>query len=391
MLIETSTRKLRNDGIDALRGLSIISVILLHIYIRVPLDLTIIDQSISISITNILFRSGYYGVIVFFVISGFLITTTSLKRWGSLQNISYSEFYQMRFARIMPCLISLLMILTLLDRLNISGFVIHTTSLSKTIFSALTFQINWLEAKTGYLPGNWDILWSLSVEEAFYVFFPIYCILLRKQTLFILAMLGFILIGPFARTWTSNDIWSDHSYLSCLDGIAIGCLAALISYQFKLNKIEFLCILLTGLFLFIFIFIFRKQAFEMGVSTRGLNVTIIEMGTGLMLIAMQEWYVKGNRVGSIWTVPLRWLGRNSYEIYLTHLFLVIAISKTLIYFQPTKLVIGVGYLMTLILSGILGQYIARYFSEPMNQLLREITLGHSKAYYREQKATGNNL
>ncbi|HAT6366845.1 TPA: acyltransferase [Legionella pneumophila] len=376
---EIITYKHRNDGIDALRGLSIISVILLHLYIRMPLDLIFIDQAVSISITNILFRSGYYGVIVFFVISGFLITTTSLKRWGNLQSISYSQFYQMRFARIMPCLISLLMILTLLDRLNITGFVIHTTSLSIAIFSALTFQINWLEAKTGYLPGNWDILWSLSVEEAFYVLFPLFCILLRKRTLFLLAMLGFILIGPFARTWTSNDIWSDHSYLSCMDGIAIGCLAALISYHFKLNKIKFLCILLTGLFLFIFIFIFRKQAFEMGLAAVGLNVTIIEMGTGLLLIAMQEWYVKGERVGSIWTVPFSWLGRNSYEIYLTHSFLVIVISKTLMYFQPTKLIIGMSYLMTLVLSGILGQYIARYFSEPMNQLLREKTQGHSKA------------
>ncbi|CZI43403.1 TPA: acyltransferase [Legionella pneumophila] len=376
---EMTAHKHRNDGIDALRGLSIISVILLHLYIRVPLDLTSIDQIISLSITNILFRSGYYGVIVFFVISGFLITTTSLKRWEKLQSISYSQFYRMRFARIMPCLICLLMVLTLLDRLNITGFVIHTTSLSVAIFSALTFQINWLEAKTGYLPSNWDILWSLSVEEAFYVFFPLFCILLRKQTLFVLAMLGFILLGPFARTWTNNDIWCDHSYLSCMDGIAIGCLAALISYHFKLNKIKFLCILLTGLFLFIFILIFRKQAFEMGLSTIGLNVTLIEIGTGLLLISMQEWYVKGKRVGSIWTAPLRWLGRNSYEVYLTHPFLVIVISKTLMHFQPTKLVIGVSYLMTLALSGILGQYIARYFSEPMNQLLREKTQGYSKA------------
>lgn len=117
----------------------------------------------------------------------------------------------------------------------------------------------------------------------------------------------------------------------------------------------------------------------MGLSTIGLNVTIIEIGTGLLLISMQEWYVKGKRVGSIWTAPLRWFGRNSYEVYLTHPFLVIVISKTLMHFQPTKLVIGVSYLMTLALSGILGQYIACYFSEPMNQLLREKTQGYSKA------------
>lgn len=59
-----------------------------------------------------------------------------------------------------------------------------------SIFSALTFQINWLESKVGYLPANWDILWSLSMEAVFYLFFPILCFMLHKQTRLILIPYG---------------------------------------------------------------------------------------------------------------------------------------------------------------------------------------------------------
>jgi peptidoglycan/LPS O-acetylase OafA/YrhL len=335
-------------------------------------------------LTNIIFRSGYYGVIIFFVISGFLIATTSIKRFGVLQNISYNQFYKMRFARIMPCLFVLLTILSILDINGITGFVIKTTSLAQAIFSALTFQTNWLEAKTGYLPASWDVLWSLSVEEIFYLFFPLVCLIFRKTYYFILAMFLFILIGPFARiTFTENEIWSDHSYLSCMDGIAIGCLAALFSHHFKLNKKIFLLILLTGISLFSFVFIFRKQAYDIGISKIGLNVTILEISIGLILIAMQEWYTKGNRLGSFWIAPIRWFGQNSYEIYLIHSFFIIAIAGTLFDGKQSNLLILIWYGIVLALSGIIGQLVSSYFSEPMNNLLRQ-----KKHFTREvEKAT----
>src|SRR3989338_1930654 len=171
----------RNDGIDLLRGICIISVILLHCKGNIPFDHNIIPQWLF----NIIFGSGYYGVIIFFVISGFLITSHCLQRWGSTQHVHVRAFYRMRFARIMPCLLLLLTVLSVLDLLHINGFIIHTTTLPKALFSALTFHINYLQAKTGYLPGNWDVLWSLSVEEVFYLFFPIICLLCVKPRYFI--------------------------------------------------------------------------------------------------------------------------------------------------------------------------------------------------------------
>src|SRR5689334_22118730 len=105
----------RINSIDFLRGLSILAVILLHIKINMPFDKSDMGQLLPSFISKILFGSGYYGVMVFFVISGFLITTSSIKRWGSIKNIRYDQFYLIRFARIMPCLMGLLLVLSILD------------------------------------------------------------------------------------------------------------------------------------------------------------------------------------------------------------------------------------------------------------------------------------
>lgn len=357
----------RNNGIDTLRGLSILLVMLFHCHLHMPF----INDFLPQKLFTIIFSSGYYGVIIFFVISGFLITSVSFKRFGDLKNISFGKFYRMRFARIMPCLIILLAILSILDILGISGFTINTTSLSQALYSALTFQINWLEGKTGYLPANWDILWSLSIEECFYLLFPLFCLVFRKPTYFAFAMLGFVILGPFARVaFTNNEIWADHSYLSCMDGIAIGCISALISHSIKFNKKQLFLIISIGIVLFSFIFILRKQAYDTGISKIGLNITLLEISIGLILIGVQEWSVKEKNSGGLWNAALRWLGRNSYEIYLIHSFFIIAMANILFNTKTSPLFTLVYYAIAIILSGVASQAISSYFSEPMNHIIR---------------------
>src|ERR1700674_5257721 len=95
----------RVQGIDVLRGLCIIAVVLHHINIRIHFSQGAFGLMIGPAANKVLFWSGYYGVRVFFVISGFLITSWSLQRWRSLRNISLRQFYAMRFARIVPCLL----------------------------------------------------------------------------------------------------------------------------------------------------------------------------------------------------------------------------------------------------------------------------------------------
>lgn len=364
----------RNVGIDFLRGLAILSVILLHINIRIPFDKSSIGQLFPQSVINIFFKSGYYGVIVFFVISGFIITSSSIKRWGSLKNIQAGSFYLTRFSRIAPCLFALLIILSILNFLAIPDFTIETTSLGNALFAAFTFQINLLEAKTGYLPGPWDILWSLSVEEIFYLFFPLLCISVRNKFIFLSILITFIILGPFARTvFTNNEIWSDHSYLSCMDGIAIGCLAAIFSNKLILSRTQTKLFLFIGVLLFLLVFVFRKQVYQLGLTEIGLNVTLLEVGTAFILLAFQKLSSKNVRYRFISTKPIAWLGKYSYEIYLTHMFIVLPASKMFYYWHHSAFTIEIYYIAIILTSVLTGYLIAKYYSEPLNKNMRSLS------------------
>src|SRR6476661_3353444 len=282
--------KLRVPGIDLLRGLCIVAVVLHHINLRIHFRDSSLGQLLGPAANRVLFWNGYYGVRMFFVISGFLITSWSLKRWGRLSQLNMRQFYLMRFARIMPCLAGLLLVLVFLDRLGVPRFVVNTqhTSLVRASIAALTFHVNWLEAQTGYLPASWDVLWSLSVEEVFYVFFPIMCVLVRKQALLIAMLVCFVMTGPFVRVHTQNELWADYGYLSCMDGIALGCLAAMFAARIKLSQKANMAFTITGALLCLLITVFRGIAVRLAFYKAGLDVTVLEIGSALLLIALQE-------------------------------------------------------------------------------------------------------
>ena len=143
----------RNTGIDILRGLSILSVLLLHLNIRVPFSETYLGSLLPKMWYSLFFWSGFYGVCVFFVISGFLITTSVLNKWGSLPQINLRQFYSLRFARIIPLVVLLLTLLVVLHFTQTPGFVINEerTSIWRAVLAALTFHINYLEIQVGYL------------------------------------------------------------------------------------------------------------------------------------------------------------------------------------------------------------------------------------------------
>jgi peptidoglycan/LPS O-acetylase OafA/YrhL len=188
--------------VDVLRGLSIFFVLMNHVNIRLRLERVPYTQGLPDQLVHSLVWNGQLGVQIFFAISGFLITSTSLRRWGSLSRLSIRDFYLLRFARIAPLFLLLLGVLSVLHLAHVKFFVIGPKigGLGRALLAALTFHVNVLEAHRGYLPANWDILWSLSVEEMFYLFFPLLCVLLGRGKLLIGVLLAFLAIGPFGRT-----------------------------------------------------------------------------------------------------------------------------------------------------------------------------------------------
>jgi peptidoglycan/LPS O-acetylase OafA/YrhL len=367
----------RLDGIDLLRGLAIFFVLMNHVNMRLLIAGVPYAQHLPPQLLNFLVWNGQRGVQIFFAISGFLITSTTLRRWGSLSQVSLRGFYLMRFARIVPLLFVLLAALSAMHLAHVPNFVISQKNggLLRALLAALTFHTNVLEAHRGYLPGNWDILWSLSIEEMFYLFFPIIARIFGRGKLLVLLLISFVALGPSARTiWShGNEVWQEYSYLGGMDGIALGCLTAIVVSRHQLPHRARRIMLIVGSVLLIFCLYFSAQAQSWGLSRTGLDMTVLALGTSLIIAAVASSNWKAPGVLS----PLRNLGQRSYEIYLTHMFVVFALFELFVLAGKPMPAIAALFIAVIIISALLGQLVARFYSEPLNHAIRSHWGGHS--------------
>ena len=360
----------RVDGIDLLRGLAIFFVLMNHINMMLRGAKIPYTKGWPIQLTYSLIWNGQFAVQMFFVISGFLITATTLRRWGSLAEVKPKDFYRLRFARIFPLLALLLALLSLLHILHVEHFVVDPKAggLPRALFAALTFHINWLEAKTVYLPPCWDILWSLSVEEMFYLFFPIACILFRRTRYLVIPLVLFIIAGPFARNsaFNPNPVWREYSYLGGMDAIALGCLVALLLHRRTMSQLLSWVCLGLGTILLVFSLCFSIRAYIWGLGKNGLNMTILAFGAALLIafFAEREWHAPKL------LYPLLLAGKRSYEVYLTHEFIVILLFAGFMALGKPSHGIAALFAITITLAVIVGAFVARCYSEPLNQKLR---------------------
>ena len=168
----------RSD-IDGLRAVAVLGVVIYHAFPK-------------------MIPGGFIGVDIFFVISGYLISGILYK--GHLAgNFSFGEFYARRIRRLFPALITMLVITLAYGWLILLPDEFR--QLGKHAAAGALFIQNivfWQES--GYFDTAASLkpllhLWSLAVEEQFYIFFPLLLILLWKRPKFLVPVLGVLLIG----------------------------------------------------------------------------------------------------------------------------------------------------------------------------------------------------
>jgi len=370
----------RNAAIDLLRGLSILLVVLHHIGLRIPLRKTALGAFLPRWLTSGLNFNGYEAVFVFFVISGFLIAGHALRRWGPLSAIDTKAFYARRFARIVPCLLVLVLVLSAFHALGFEGYVIDKPdqSLGRAVLGALGLHLNWYEGHHGYLPGNWDVLWSLSIEEVFYLGFPLACLLTRRTVVLAPLLVVLALSLPYTHAAVAgNEVWQEKAYLPGMAAIAMGVLAALVAARRELPRralANALCIAgSAGLAGILFIEDILWDAFADS------TLLVLTFSIACLLVGL-HWR---ERMGASRPLPgfgwLRSFGRLSYEIYLTHMFVVFAAVRL---WKSAGGVMHTGwawYIPVVPSCWLLGALVARYFSNPADRALRSRLLANREA------------
>ncbi|HTJ30915.1 MAG TPA: acyltransferase [Acidobacteriaceae bacterium] len=357
----------RDLRIDFLRGLSILSVLVLHFNIAYrllngPIGKLLPDPYLSNAVWN-----GNYGVTVFFVISGYLITSTTMRRYGSLDKVSLRGFYAFRFARIFPCL---LLVLAIISALAIGGVPIfrgqHPPSLWLADLSILTFWHNALMARFGYFNYCLNVLWSLSVEEVFYLAFPLLCMLLKRARWLALVWAAAVIVGPiFRATHSKNEIESLYGYLACFDAIAMGCGVAVLVRRVRIGPL--LRSLLQAAAMAWMLWVFLRAGID---SVPVWGPTMMAVGAALFLFAEGAGLDLAAGPADRFTLPIRWLGRLSYELYLFHIVLLALLQNYVNRHGITESAKLVWFAVFLAASALVAWGMARWYSEPMNGWLR---------------------
>lgn len=361
----------RLDGIDLLRGLAIFFVLMNHVNMRLRLAGVPYTKFLRPQLVHLLVWNGQLGVQMFFAVSGFLITSITLRRWGTLSNVNLRDFYLFRFARIAPLLLLLLAVLSGLHFANVHNFVVtaKTGGLGRALLAALTFHVNVLEAWRGYLPGNWDILWSLSVEEMFYLFFPVVCRVFGRGKLFLAILLAFVALGPFGRTIFAhgNEVWMEYSYLGGMEGIALGCLTAIVVSRKQFSRAFIGAVGICGAAVVVLSLVFSWQGYTGWLGRTGLNMTVLGVGTCMFIAATAQTKWTSPRI----LRPLLKIGQYSYEVYLTHMFVVFGLFGLFLDADKPMRLVPVLFVATILIAGVLGAAVAHFYSEPVNRYLRQ--------------------
>lgn len=215
-------------SLDGLRALSIAIVVLSHTRTLLP---PVISNSGAF---RYLIGGGLHGVQVFFVISGYIITTLLLREFERTGEISLQRFYARRMLRIFPVFYIYLAVVA----------VLWWTGVQKqdpsTFVSAATYTIIYHPQPQGWLLQH---AWSLSIEEQFYLLWPAVLLVAHRRRMALRVAIALVALMPILRMLMltfSPELATDHNRVivnsSAIDMLMVGCLLALLSSNLRWRR-----------------------------------------------------------------------------------------------------------------------------------------------------------
>ena len=310
-----------NQDIECLRAVAILMVLVQHIknMFNPPLAWFKLYDHFAF----------WTGVDLFFVISGYVISSTLLKSGDEIGNFKLSSiksFYIKRIFRILPnaflwLAIPLIVYPTFIKSVENINFKLMTNAVIASIFNCA--NLFWAYCVTNHLigidapnPDSVGIFWSLSLEEQFYIIFPLLLLFVSKKYFFILFSFIILLQTQFLRPSFS------YGWVFRTDAITMGVMISFFLNKIKLpniilNNIEKSKLIINLLALFIIIGImFLTSYFTRVPSDYGLTI-IAFLCSILVFIASFD----ANLLFPSFITPiLSFIGSRSYSLYLCHLF-----------------------------------------------------------------------
>jgi peptidoglycan/LPS O-acetylase OafA/YrhL len=369
----TETNKSRLPGLDGLRGVSILLVIMCHSGWT-----HLFPKRLGDALSRISFPVGMFGVPIFFVISGFLITYLLLREEERQGRVNLKKFWVRRFLRIVPPVLAYV------------GFVLAYASLKgiklapHDLAAVLLFFRNMVSGNTML-----DHFWSLSIEEQFYAIWPLVFIFLPRTRRFwiaLITLLGFSVLRVTGAMMLNHEGFVLLARLLRFDCILVGCLLAL-SYDiwarisFTVAQVRNLRAL--GIFL-VFLSLATSvnwSVFPLASGTSVGSQLIVEFvtatgnaGIALIMVTLLVDAAENPMMNWKW---LRSIGLISYSLYLWQQFFFFAPSlPSWMGFLPVRIVFAFG-------AGACGYF---FIERPLNRLRQRI--GPLQPVYIAKKVLG---
>lgn len=341
-------------ALDGLRGLAILLVVVYH----------------NFGFINIFFF-GWLGVDLFFVLSGFLITDILLK---TIHRKDYlKNFYIRRVLRIFPLYyLCLILFLLIIPRLNAEFSIKYYTDNQVWLW---TYLQNWLYIfKNPGQTNTLNHLWSLAVEEQFYLLWPLVMLVIKKPG-HLLLFISLLLVAVLGlRLWAWTNQVADLAYFNLytftrIDGICIGCMVALLLRINKdfLKKYAAAIVVFFAILNFAFFFINRSYNFTFPYLALA-GYTTFAMMFGLLINEAVAGETK--LINLLFNIPiLKFFGKISYGFYIFHWPVYLLLSPYLFpwvskFVNSASLQFTVSVIATLaavVISWLSYQYFERYF------------------------------